>query len=31
MAGNVRVFTLADAERIGSELRRIAQDKEERR
>ena len=27
MAGNVRVFTLADAERIGSELRRITQDK----
>ncbi len=30
-AGNARVFTLADAEWIGSELRRIERDKEERR
>jgi hypothetical protein len=31
MAGNARLFTPADAERIGSELRRIAEDKEDRR
>jgi hypothetical protein len=28
MAGDVRVFTLADAERIGSELHRIVEDRE---
>ena len=29
-AGNARVFTVADSDRIGSELRRIADDKEVR-
>jgi hypothetical protein len=31
MAGNTRVFTPADAEWVGSELRRIAENKGERR